>query len=76
MPPEELPRSCRFGDGTAIPDEAMHEILRVYRELEISFPWERGDVLLLDNILTAHARNPFRGERELLVAMGDMVSYR
>ncbi|WP_309030194.1 non-ribosomal peptide synthetase [Streptomyces alfalfae] len=76
MHPEELPRSCRFGDGTAIPDEAMHEILRVYRELEIAFPWERGDVLLLDNILTAHARNPFRGERELLVAMGDMVSYR
>ena len=76
LAPEELPRSCRFGDGTPIPDEAMHEILRVYQELEVSFPWERGDVLLLDNILTAHARNPFRGERELLVAMGDMVSYR
>ncbi|QEV21850.1 non-ribosomal peptide synthetase [Streptomyces alboniger] len=76
MAPEELPRSCRFGDGTEIPDEAMRDILRAYRELEVSFPWERGDVLLLDNILTAHARNPFRGERELLVAMGDMVRYQ
>lgn len=76
MAPDELPRSCHFGDGTPIPDEAMHEILRVYGELEIVFPWERGDVLLLDNILTAHARNPFRGERELLVAMGDMVRYQ
>ncbi|GAA3154214.1 non-ribosomal peptide synthetase [Streptomyces echinatus] len=76
MSPEELPRTCRFGDGTPIPDEAMHEILRVYRELEISFPWERGDVMLLDNILTAHARNPFRGERELLVAMGGMVRFQ
>ncbi|WP_162889989.1 non-ribosomal peptide synthetase [Streptomyces olivoreticuli] len=76
MAPEELPRSCRFGDGTAIPDEAMREILRIYQELEVSFPWERGDVLLLDNILAAHARNPFRGERELLVAMGGMVRYR
>ncbi|MBL1108828.1 amino acid adenylation domain-containing protein [Streptomyces sp. 5-8] len=76
MSPEELPRTCRFGDGTPIPDEAMHEILRVYRELEISFPWERGDVMLLDNILTAHARNPFHGERELLVAMGGMVRFQ
>lgn len=54
----------------------MREILRVYQELEVSFPWERGDVMLLDNILAAHARNPFRGERELLVAMGDMVRYQ
>ncbi|MGW0532461.1 amino acid adenylation domain-containing protein [Streptomyces sp. NPDC003032] len=76
MAPDELPRGCRFGDGTAIPDEAMHGILRVYQELEVSFPWERGDVMLLDNILAAHARNPFRGERELLVAMGGMVRYR
>lgn len=76
MAPEELPRGCRFGDGTEIPDEAMHEILRVYQELEVSFPWERGDVMLLDNILVAHARNPFRGERELLVAMGGMVRYQ
>ncbi|WP_052808562.1 non-ribosomal peptide synthetase [Streptomyces cyaneogriseus] len=76
MAPEELPRSCRFGDGTPIPDEAMHEILRVYQDLEVGFPWERGDVMLLDNILTAHARNPFRGERELLVAMGDMVRFQ
>ncbi|WP_055698438.1 non-ribosomal peptide synthetase [Streptomyces silaceus] len=76
MAPDELPRSCRFGDGTPIPDEAVQEILRVYQELEVCFPWERGDVMLLDNILTAHARNPFRGERELLVAMGDMVRYQ
>ena len=72
---DELPRSCRFGDGTPIPDDAMAEILRVYAELEVSLPWEHGDVMLLDNILTAHARNPFRGERKLLVAMGGMVRY-
>ncbi|ATL81384.1 hypothetical protein SMALA_1149 [Streptomyces malaysiensis subsp. malaysiensis] len=39
----------------------MAEICRVYAELEVCFPWERGDVLVLDNILVAHARNPFRG---------------
>ncbi|WPB94566.1 TauD/TfdA family dioxygenase [Streptomyces malaysiensis] len=73
--PDTLPRQCHFGDGSTIPDEAMAEICRVYAELEVCFPWERGDVLVLDNILVAHARNPFRGPRELLVAMGDMVRF-
>jgi amino acid adenylation domain-containing protein len=70
-----LPRECRFGDGTPIPDAAMAEICAVYQELEVAFPWQRGDVLMVDNILAAHARNPFRGERKLLVAMGDMVRF-
>lgn len=74
--PQELPRTCTFGDGGAIPDDAMRHILGVYDELEVSFRWERGDVLMLDNILTAHARNPFRGERKLLVAMGDTIRFK
>jgi hypothetical protein len=32
-------------------------------------------VLLLDNMLTAHGRNQFEGERKLLVAMGGMLDY-
>jgi hypothetical protein len=30
-----------------------------------------GDVLMLDNLLTAHARDPFRGPRKVLTAMAD-----
>ncbi|MEV8034968.1 TauD/TfdA family dioxygenase [Streptomyces sp. NPDC086182] len=73
--PDTLPRQCHFGDGSPIPDEAMAEICRVYAELEVCFPWEKGAVLVLDNILIAHARNPFSGPRELLVAMGDLVRF-
>ncbi|MBF1989863.1 taurine catabolism dioxygenase TauD [Fischerella thermalis CCMEE 5268] len=73
--PEDLPRNCYYGDGTPIEDSVMEEICGVYQQLEVSFPWQTGDVLLLDNILTAHARNPFVGERKLLVAMGEMTSY-
>ena len=70
-----MPRNCYYGDGTRIADEDMASILEVYRQLEVSFPWQRGDVMVLDNLLTAHGRNRFEGERQLLVTMGDMRSY-
>jgi alpha-ketoglutarate-dependent taurine dioxygenase len=71
----DLPRNCYYGDGAPIEDSVMEEILDVYRRLEVSFAWQRGDVMVLDNLLTAHARNPFEGERRLWVAMGDMSSF-
>jgi alpha-ketoglutarate-dependent taurine dioxygenase len=71
----DLPRNCYYGDGSAIDDAVMREILGVYEKLEASFAWRRNDIMLLDNLLTAHARNPFAGERKLLVAMGEMSSY-
>ncbi|HYO62151.1 MAG TPA: condensation domain-containing protein, partial [Pyrinomonadaceae bacterium] len=72
---ERLPRNCYYGDGSPIEDAVMEHVLGVYRQLEVSFPWQRGDIMLLDNLLAAHARNPFKGPRRLLVAMGDMLSY-
>lgn len=70
-----LPRNCFYGDGSLILDSEIDHIRNVYQDLESSFSWKPGDVMLLDNVLTAHARNPFSGERKLLVTMGDMVSY-
>jgi alpha-ketoglutarate-dependent taurine dioxygenase len=72
---ENLPRNCYYGDGSPIEDSVMAEILETYRELEVSFTWQKGDIIMLDNVLTAHARNRFTGTRKLLVAMGDMLSY-
>jgi alpha-ketoglutarate-dependent taurine dioxygenase len=72
---DDLPRNCYYGDGSQIDDSAMHAILDVYRRFEVSFPWQSGDVLLLDNLLTAHGRNPYSGERKQLVAMGELLTY-
>lgn len=72
---EDLPRSLLFGDGSPIPGEHLAVILEIYRELEVSFPWQRGDVVVVDNILAAHGRNPFAGERKILVSMGNMKTY-
>ncbi|MNG41197.1 Taurine catabolism dioxygenase TauD, TfdA family [compost metagenome] len=40
------------------------------------FDWRKGDVILLDNMLAAHARDPFEGPRKIVVAMGEMVERR
>jgi alpha-ketoglutarate-dependent taurine dioxygenase len=64
-----MPRSCSYGDGSSIPDTVMTEILDVFGSLETAFTWHQGDVLVVDNVACAHGRNPFRGERVLLVAM-------
>jgi amino acid adenylation domain-containing protein len=72
---EEMPRHCYYGDGSAIKDTDMDGILDAYRRLEVRFPWQKGDVLVLDNLLAAHARNPYVGERKILVAMGGVLSY-
>ena len=70
---DNLPRNVRFGDGTPIDDEIVVRLIALYDELAISFDWRQGDLLVVDNILVAHARNAFEGERKVLVAMGDMM---
>jgi alpha-ketoglutarate-dependent taurine dioxygenase len=72
---EDMPRHCYFGDGSKIPDEAMYHICDMYEKAEVSFPWQAGDVVMVDNMLAAHARNPFVGERKLLVALGEMINH-
>ncbi|GLV53938.1 hypothetical protein KDH_07890 [Dictyobacter sp. S3.2.2.5] len=71
---DDLPRCCYLGDGSPIADEVMEHICAVYERNEISFPWQQGDIVMLDNMLMAHARNPFKGARKLYVAMGGMMS--
>ena len=66
---EDLPRNVYFGDGSPIEPEMVSEILKVYEDEAVLFSWRAGDVLLIDNMLTAHGRRPFRGDRRIVVGM-------
>jgi alpha-ketoglutarate-dependent taurine dioxygenase len=72
---DNLPRNVYYGDGSPIEDSVMEEIQAIYREATVSFPWQQGDVLMLDNMLVSHSRNPYVGSRKIVVAMGEMFSY-
>ncbi|HEX8590556.1 TauD/TfdA family dioxygenase [Pseudomonas sp.] len=71
---EGLPRNVYYGDGSPLEADALAEIRGVLGECEVVFPWQTGDVLMLDNMLTAHSRKPFSGERKVVVAMAEGVS--
>jgi amino acid adenylation domain-containing protein len=70
---EAQPRNVLYGDGSPIEDAVMAEVSRVYEQLAVRLPWREGDVLMLDNMLAAHARDPYVGPRKIVVAMGEIV---
>ena len=70
---EEPPRNACYGDGSAIEDEALEEIRAAYDRETVVFPWQPRDVLLLDNMLAAHGRRPYRGTRKIVVGIGQSL---
>ncbi|MDF0731695.1 amino acid adenylation domain-containing protein, partial [Pseudomonas entomophila] len=73
---ERMPRHVYYGDGSPIDDQTMALIGELYEACAVRFDWRKGDVILLDNMLAAHARDPFEGPRKIVVAMGEMVERR
>jgi alpha-ketoglutarate-dependent taurine dioxygenase len=71
---ENLPRNAYYGDGSPIDEDALEDIRRAFDAETIRFPWEAGDLLLVDNMLVAHGRSSYRGARQVLVAMTDSYS--
>ena len=71
---EDLPRNVYYGDGSPIEDSVIEETREIYEQVAVSFPWQKGDVVMLNNMLVAHGRNPYTGARKIVVAMGEMVS--
>ncbi|MFT3803142.1 MAG: SDR family NAD(P)-dependent oxidoreductase [Burkholderiaceae bacterium] len=69
---ERMPRHVYFGDGSPIPDPMMTVIGQAYEACAVRFDWQRGDVVMLDNMLAAHARDPYEEPRKIVVAMGAM----
>jgi len=71
---DELPRNVTFGDGSPISDDLAEHVIQTYWDTCVMFPWQAGDIISLDNMRSAHARMPFKGERRIAVAMAGMTS--
>lgn len=74
MGTENVPRNVYYGDGSPLEDEVVWKLRHLYEEAAVRFAWQDGDLLMVDNMLVAHGRDPFEGSRKIVVAMGEMVS--
>lgn len=68
---KDLPNHTYYGDGSPIEDWVVQHLREAYLNELVSFPWETGDVVIIDNMLTAHAREPYVGPRRILFAMAE-----
>ncbi|NGX61015.1 MAG: hypothetical protein K940chlam9_00493 [Chlamydiae bacterium] len=66
---ERVMHEIYFGDGTKVPKEDLYHVMDVLEKKTIKFPWQKGDVMVLDNVLTMHGRASFTGKRKILASL-------
>jgi hypothetical protein len=67
----DVPFNTFYGDGSPIEDSVLEEIRNAYEEEKITFDWKEEDVLMLDNMLSSHGREAYKGPRRTVVAMAE-----
>jgi hypothetical protein len=64
-------KAIRFGDGSQLDREAVNIATELAYELAFDLPWQKGDAVLVDNMLAMHGRRTFRGTRKVLASLAD-----
>ncbi|MEQ9551964.1 MAG: TauD/TfdA family dioxygenase [Coleofasciculus sp. G3-WIS-01] len=73
MEEADIPRNAYYGDGSPIEASVLDEIREIYNQETVIFSWQEGDILMLDNMISAHGRKPFIGARKVIVGMAEPV---
>ena len=71
--PDGLPFNTRYGNGDPVTEDVVQLLNEVYEANTARRPWQAGDLLIVDNVRTAHSREPFKGTRDVVVALADPV---
>ena len=62
-------KAVTYGDDTPLDPEDVDRTQQVLNENSVAFKWEKGDVVLVDNRQTLHARTTFVPPRRILAAL-------
>lgn len=63
------PIEILYGDGGDIPDDLVEPLYPILDGLAVNIPYRHGDFTLVDNLYTAHGREPYTGDRNVQVAL-------
>lgn len=66
---QNIPRNAFYGDHSPIELDVLAHIREIYDQEKVKFIWQKNDIMILDNILVAHGRETYTGERKIAVAM-------
>jgi hypothetical protein len=61
--------AVQFADGSYLDPAVVAEAAEMMDELAVAYPWQRGDVVLIDNHITMHSRKPFTGRRLITASL-------
>ncbi|KAI0130380.1 hypothetical protein BJ170DRAFT_701125 [Xylariales sp. AK1849] len=61
-----------YGDGTPIPEKYLEHLAKITDEIRVLHKWKQGDVLVFDNIIAQHGREPWEGEQADRVVMASL----
>ncbi len=59
-----------LGDGSPVDAAALTAVAAFQRDHRVAFPWQKGDIIVIDNFTTMHSRNTFERPRRILAAIG------
>jgi alpha-ketoglutarate-dependent taurine dioxygenase len=68
-----LPFNTRFGNGDPLDEDTVQLLNQTYEANTMREPWQAGDLMLVDNIRSAHSREAYEGTREIRVGLADAV---
>ena len=68
---DSLPTNTYYGDGGRIPDDVTKHLRDAYDAAKLRFDWQREDLVVIDNMLTAHGREAYTGPRRIAIAMAE-----
>ena len=65
--PVDQSMNVLFGDGTPISTSYVEHIEELIWKNLVIIPWEKNDLIAVDNFSTSHGRLPYEGKRQILV---------
>jgi len=68
-----MPLNTHFGNSEPVGADVVELLDKGYEESTERERWQAGDLMLVDNVRTAHARESFEGPREVFVPMAAAV---
>ncbi|HEX5659528.1 MAG TPA: TauD/TfdA family dioxygenase [Polyangiales bacterium] len=64
----EVASDVSLPDGTPIDDETVAHVREAIIDETVAVRWRAGDLLIVDNHIALHGRQPYRGAREVIAA--------